>query len=471
MPLPRDRCRLTLCAGAALLITSGCGQKQYRAETKLAADGRVSRAIYQPADDVPLDARQPNAWTKTTYAAEIRPEDWSGSIRDLPDVPADKDHPYFAAWGEFESPKKLPTSYLKPAPPGLPDGKLVVDYEHNDYVFVVEYRWRETLTDIVTLDDMHRSRRQFLDVVIPLVRKCLETGLGPDYEVGGVVDWFDTTGTDWFMEVTDAFFEAGARDQLPPHEQWKETMADVCARYGLNLRDARGRLLDDDLARDAVAKFAGDVLEKRLKRRDGGRVPVSVIDDLLEWVNLKDHPESHSPQLARLDGVAQRVIVEQFGSQQKFEELIMPLGTRMLGLYRVEILGPPRVFRYALEMPGQIVETNGVLTADNRVEWTFEAVQAYPFGYAMQCRALTPKAALERELSGAEPLATRKELLAFVSAVGEDFLLRETLRVCVKNRSMDPLFAARDKVVAESGDPATFDTVIKLLKLTTAAGK
>jgi hypothetical protein len=459
------RCRslYALCVIVALW-TSGCGQKLYRAETRLEADGRVSRAIYQPADDTPLDARAAEVWTKTTYAAEIRPENWSGSIRDLPAAAADKDHPYFAAWGEFKSPEKVPATYRKPAPPGLPDGKLALDYTRDDYVLVIAHRWSETLTDIVTLDDMHRSRRQFLEVVIPLVSKCLEKALGPDYETDALVAWLESTGRDWFVELTDAFFEAGARNQLPPNDEWKQTLADVCGRYGLKLRDEQGALLDEDRARASVAAFAEQVLRQRLRRRDGREVPQSVFDDLLEWVNLKDPAATQNPRLARLDGLAQQVIAQQFGSQQKFEELVSPLAVRMLGLYRVEVLGPPRAFHYALEMPGPVVESNGLLVADNRVLWKFEAVQAYPFGYAMRAVALAPELAVQRELVGGEPIATREAMLEFVEAVSADFLLRETLRKCVKARSTDPLFEARAQVAAERGDTQPFDTVIRLLK-------
>jgi hypothetical protein len=453
-----------LVASAVTLAASGCGQKLYRAETTLLADGRVSRAIYQPIDDTPLDARQADVWGKATYAAEIRPEKWSGSIRDLPMAAADKDHPYFAAWGEFASPAKLPTHYVKTSPRGLPDGRLALEYEREDFIFVVEHRWKETLTDVVTLDDMHKSRQQFLDLAIPLVRRCLETGLGPEYDVDGVIEWLRHRGTPLFDELTDAFFEAGARGQLPPSDQWKASMADVCSRHGLQLRDVDGQLLDNERARDAVAQFVNRVLRENLKMRAGGEVPQTAIDDLLEWLNLKDQPLATNPRLARLDGLAKRVIIEQFGSQQKFEDRIAPLGARMFGLYRAEILGPPRRFYYTLTTPGPIIETNGVLAADNRVAWTFEAVEAYPFGYLMECRALAPQAALQRELLGAQPLATREQMLEFVKLVGSDLALRETLRTCAKRKSLEPLASLRDAIAKEAGDTQSLDACLKLLQ-------
>jgi hypothetical protein len=458
---------LCACSALALLITAGCGQSLYRAETKLAADGSIRRAIYQPADDTTALARDPRVWSGVTYAPEIRAEKWRGSIRDLPPAEQNKERSYFAAWGQFASADKLPDSYIKPAPRGLPDGKLVVKYERVDHVLVVEHRWTETLTDIVTLDDMHRSRRQFLELAIPLADKCLQVGLGPDYDTSGIVEWMNATGTDWFVELTDAFFEAGTRGQLPPNGQWKQSMADVCARYGLKLRDEQGQIFDNDRARAAVADFAAGILRRELKRRDGAAVPQAAIDDLLEWLNLKDNSAADTPRLARLDGLAQRVIEEQFGSQRNFQELVAPLGARMLGLYRVDILGPPRYFHYEMELPGLVVETNGVLAGENRVEWDFEAVEAYPFGYAMECRSLVPQEALQRELLGSEPLTARDDMLQFVADVSKDFLLRETLRRSVKEKSTEPLVAARRQIASENGDTEAFDRVMKLLGLGT----
>ncbi len=462
--LPRSLCAV----GLLFCLISGCGQQIYRAETTLEPDGQISRAIYQPVDDTPVEALAPAAWSGVTYASQIDNDAWTGKIDQLPLAERDRDHEYFAAWGRFASPAKVPATYFKTAPPGLPNGKLVVQYAQNDYIFVTEYDWRETLTDIVSLDDMRRGRRQFLEVVIPLLRKCLETGLGNEYDVDGVVEWLNTTGSDWFVELTDAFFEAGTRDQLPPNTGWKETLADVCGRYGLKLRDANGRVFDDDRARKQVAEFAGEILKQRLKRRDGRPLSQTTVDDLLEWVNLIDPPQSQNPRLARLDGVAQKVIEAQFGSQEEFAGLIRPLAARMLGLYRMEILGPPRRFHYQMQLPGSIVETNGTLLGGDKVLWTFEAVQAYPYGYEMRARALAPNAAVQQAFLNSEPLTSQADMLAYLNAMNSDFMLGEALRMCVKKKSIDPLYAARVRTVTEDGNTRPYDTVLRLLKLPAA---
>src|SRR5690606_20933870 len=115
----------------------------YRAETVVESDGRIRRAIYQPADETPA-AAQEAAWAESTFAPRVRHQEWDASIRSLPKAIQDKDRPYFAAWGEFATGAELPQTFHRTAPEGYPDGTLQLDYQREDLVLVVEHRWRET---------------------------------------------------------------------------------------------------------------------------------------------------------------------------------------------------------------------------------------------------------------------------------------------------------------------------------------
>ncbi len=159
------------------------------------------------------------------------------------------------------------------------------------------------------------------------------------------------------------------------------------------------------------------------------------------------------------------MVAEQFGSQQDFAELVTPLTTRMLGLYRVEVFGPPRKFFYQMRMPGAIVETSGVLAGENRVEWSFEAVQAYPFGYLMHGRSLAPNNAAQHDMLGSEPLSTRRDMLAFVEAYNSNFMVGEAIRHCLKRKSTAPIYEARDRTAGEGGSTRPYETIIRVLKL------
>ena len=136
----------------------GCGVEYYESETTLYSDGSVERAVYQPQSKTPKAAQDRRLWEQVTYASEICLEERGQSIRELPPAAPDKDHDYFAAWGRFASADKIPDYFTLSIPDGSKAGRLQRQSSRIDHVFVIEHRWEETLTDIVTFADMRTAR-------------------------------------------------------------------------------------------------------------------------------------------------------------------------------------------------------------------------------------------------------------------------------------------------------------------------
>ena len=448
----------------AALLTLGCEPNLYRAETELHADGSVHRAIYQPVEATPPDAQKAGVWKTSTYAKRIEHDKWTGGISDLPRADRDERHPYFAAWGRFESPDKLPQAYSKKAPRTLQDGKLDIEYQREDYVLVVEHRYRENLTDIVTLDDMHLARGELADLLVPLAQHILDEALGGEYDTTMLADWLNQTGAPWFFELTDVVFEAGARKALS-EEKLAAAMAPICARRGLVLTDASGKLLDNEAIEDAVEAYATKVLREHLQRRDGGKVSDEAISTIVEWIGLKDRPaNSDDPYKYYRDSV-EKVIAGKFGNDEAFKDAVEPLVARVLGLYASDLLGKRHHFRYTLTMPGTIVRTNGTLLSDRSVRWTFEGMDAYPFGYAMECDSLVVQAGLETELLGRKVLVDNETTFKYIDLVGSHDALREVMQACAREKSMAPYYKACDASAAASTTEQELDALGKLLGL------
>lgn len=460
----RARTITALAASAAALVMSGCEPKLFRAETVLNDDGSVRRAIYQPADATTAEAQKPGVWTGNTYAQRIEPDAWSGKIADFPAAAHDDKHPYFAGWGDFESPDRLPSAFVKQAPPGLPDGKLVVEYQRDDYVLVVQHRWKETLTDIVTIDDMHLARREMADLLIPLAQKILDKALGDEYDTTHLVDWLHQTARPWFFEITDIVVASGARRELL-EDKLDLALAPVCARHGLVLTDASGKPLDDEKIERAVGLYAERVLRDNLRRRDGEPVSDEAIHEILEWLGFRERLENSDERYKRYNDAVETVIAETFGGDEAFEDAVKPLWARLLGLYVSDFVGSPHHFHYTLTTPGAIVKTNGTLVSDRSVRWTFAGGEAYPFGYAMECESLDVQSELEQELLGEKVLDNRDTMLKYVEIVGSNEALLDALRACAREKSMAPFYKARDQSAAASKTEEAFDAMFRLLKL------
>jgi hypothetical protein len=222
----------------------------YRSETVWHADGSVDRAIYQDWNATPDSMRGSKAWQQTTSAPDPQKLDrqgWSGPISTLPVRPGSDGGSYFAAWGRFPSPRDIPVHFVHKAPEnsGVADAELVRDCHSTDYVFVREFRWRETLTDVVKFEEMRSAREQLADLLIDFGRDSFDEAYGRDYDINGLVSWLRTEGKTWLAELTDyAYLHAAARKGRAAFSENVHGMAEICARHGLALQ-ANGKYLGD----------------------------------------------------------------------------------------------------------------------------------------------------------------------------------------------------------------------------------
>lgn len=243
---------------ALAIAASGCDE--YRLETILYSDGSVDRAIYQPEKDTPAEARKADRWRQVTFAPppdKAVKEGWSGLIRDLPIKWPNNERPYLAAWGRFPSPEHIPDHVAFPPPEGskVPKGKLVRSYRRNDYLFVVEHRWREALTDVVALEDMRKARHELADLALQVGEDIFNEAVGPDYDSSALFKWLRSEGKMILAEFTEArFVQYAVRKGKDRWPAFKENLADIFARHGLVLKP-QGKWLDDKNAEEALDKF------------------------------------------------------------------------------------------------------------------------------------------------------------------------------------------------------------------------
>lgn len=425
---------------------AGCGQEVFRAETKLEANGRVTRAIFQPKGETPESVRKPGVWSGgMTYSVERPAGPWSAPISSLPVLP-EAEKPYFAAWGTFDSIAKIPEHYFVKAGFGLPDGKLIRDYKTIDHGFVTEHVWRETLTDIVTIDDLHQARDELTRLLIDTGDDILQATFGDEYDFSDLARWFDTEGRTWVAELLDASFDAASRTK--EDKAWSATLmpaaSRICRRHGLDLPDILESPPETDEFQRTLQSFARDTIRRTVKRRDGRTVSDLVIEQIVITI-YTGFSAAHGDDELRaklppgLEAAKAKVIVRRFESDEKFQARLQPLALRICGLYRIRLLGPPRPFHFTLEVPGVITRTNGVFVSDRVVEWSFHAIEAYPHGYSMECRFLVPDTVRQKQLLNGTPLTDRDSLVRFVTIVNHDQAIRDTLRASIDAATLEPL--------------------------------
>jgi hypothetical protein len=451
---------------AAVTLLAGC-RSDYRCETIVRPDGQVERAVYQPVSNTPDATRKEGVWQqlkgRVPTPEQLEREGRPVGIRQLLARPelADQDQAgsYFAAWGTFPSAKQIPDHLVFKAPEGarVPDGRLVRDHQRTDYVFVVEHRWRETLTNVVQLEDMRRAREELIELLADVWGDTFHEAVGQDYQADALVQWLKTEGKAWAGELTDAAFVHFAAHKGPTARQaFLPRLAEICGRHGLEL-NADGQLLKGDAVEERIKAFATELVCRHVRRRaDGERVER---ESATAWVKLlfgsDDEPRKWRDRFKTAEA---KVIAKRFGDRPSFDRRTEALLVRVGGLYAADWVFENQHFHYTLTMPGTIVETNGEIMAENRACWRFTAHAAYPSGYEMTCRSLAPQ--VEVQLLGGRPLNSAEGMTRFVEIVNADRRLPEVLEACRKQKKMQPLVDYRNA----QGNPR-LDELLRLLGL------
>jgi hypothetical protein len=458
----------SLARAAVLLVlcvfSSGC-PKVYRSETVWHADGSVDRAIYQDRDATPESVRRSKVWLQTTSAPDpqtLERRGWSSPISKFPVKKPGEAGPYFAAWGHFQSPQELPAHFIRRAPDGaaVPDSELVRRCNWTDYIFVREYRWQETISDIVHFEDMRKARGQLADLLIDFARDSLTEAFGHDYDTAGFISWLRTEGKTWVAEITEyAYVQAAIHKGPSGLNALADGMAEICARHGLALK-AQGRFLEGNELEKALRDFLVDKIAQHVRRRnDGTLVDRKTVETFL--IELDDRT---SITRNGLDRAMDRIIGQKYRGREEFEKQTIGLLIRIAGLHWNILHLEGDDFNFALTVPGEVVTTNGQLLSTNKVRWQFKEWEAYPLGYVMECRSLVPDPEAQKNLLQNQPLAERETMLQFVALVADREPLRKALQECRKRKSVVPLYDYAKSIGPAKGDDEV-QTVSRLLKL------
>jgi hypothetical protein len=439
------------------LFSLGC-TRFYRCETVWNADGSVDRAIYQEAAATPEPTRRPQLWKQVTFAPspdKLERDGWTGGITKLP-VRPDGSNSYFAAWGRFKSPQHLPDHVLFDSPKdvALPPGKLVRDCQYKDYGLIQEYHWRETLTDVVQLDDIRQAREELADLLIDLWQDSFKRTFGQEYDATDLVKLMQTEGKTWLRQMTDfAFVHCMTRKGSAAQKELWDGLARICTEHELLLGGPGQRPKNEEYEK-IIEEFVVDKLCHYVQRKkDNKRLDKETAIAL--WGDLRGKKQGWP-----FGQAIENVIDAKHGGKEAFDQRFGELLLRVFGHYFFRFIFPES-FDYSLTVPGEIVGTNGQILAVDRARWQFRAEEAYPAGYVMECRSLLLRSEIQKQLFPKSRLSDRDARLQFILLVRDDEQLVKVLQDCVSKQSVMPLYTYR----SQAADPPTMDRLFRLLKL------
>jgi hypothetical protein len=427
-----------LLACALAILAAGCGPPPiFTVETVVHPDGSCDRTICQPLiRGLPPEAVKPEWIGKieqaqpTVPGGPFKPE-WVARWKSVtflkgpPASPCDGreagTEAYFTARGTFRSPKEIPPHYLHSDDknPQVGASELKRCYERIDRVFIVEHRWSERVTDIVTLPGFLEARDKLLDILLPLGLRLLGEEFGPDYDLSGLSEFVRKDVRRALEEASVLIYDAGVRRRLRRGDTIDPELAGrlvaLSRRIGFDPLDAKGKLLANQAFDRRFEESFSRVMLQHVRHRDGSALERSEWDALIaRW--------RKEPGSMKLDK----------RQEQRLERFVGPLVPRLMGLYGfpLNFLFPPANprFDFALKLPGELIETNGVGCGNGRTRWPFTGDQIFPDGYEMRARSLEIDRDAQRKALGRVAIDGAETALEFIELVGDDSALLEAVR-------------------------------------------
>ncbi len=412
----------------SVLLLSGCGsQPLIQVETVVRGDGSCERTIWQPEGEM-----LPPEATKAEWRSRwnrVKPTEVPPAF--AKERPRDNARKYFTATGTFRTPSEIPAHFLNRVEVGRASavGRLDRSYERLDHVFVIEHRWRETLTNVVSREGFAKARDELRDALLTFIADGLSTAYAAHYDVDALNRYVREEGGRFLDQATDIWFDHAAAHR--PEEELSVRLASLARDFGLDLLDASGNIVEGKEREERISSYLRHRLVLGMRRKDGSRLSEEELRAVID-------PDSDT-SLAR---ARERYWQEH---RQEFEDRLSRPFLGMFGLYGhplgISGSGNPAL-SCSITLPGEIVESNGTIAGVATTRWCFSGDRSFPGGYTMEARSLEIDRASQERILGRIAIKDRDQALALVRELDSSETIREAmgkLRASGSRRPLDDL--------------------------------
>ncbi len=413
-------------------VVAGCNAPPaFLVETVVHPDGSCDRMIWQPKDKfLPEQALKPewNARWKTVSDASGRPGGDSSKGSD--------ELKYFIARGSFTHPREIPPHYryVDTQAPDAGASELERTYARTDYGFVVEHRWHEKITDIVTLPDFIKARDELIDLLLPLFTELIENVFGKDYDVSRFVTFLRSDFRRFLENVSFILYDAAVRQRsMVKDAKFDDALINhlyaEAERLGLDrklLAEAfKGKFPGDKKDSERTYKvFLGRVVARYFRHRNRTAVSAAEAEELIRAIvdnhRYEDAIREQSERIGkRLQG------------DKQLETRINRSLVRITGLYSTLgflFSGGPPEYEFTMVLPGELIESNATRTKAGRIHWKFGGGQLFPDGFGMDARSIFIDRDGQRKVLGRVVIDDETKAIEFMEIVGDEGPFLEAVR-------------------------------------------
>ena len=215
------------------LVLAGCGRTSYRAETAWSSTGRLQRTLVLPSADVNEEALE--QWSTVDQLSADAGDDCSTPLDKLPVLETGVGTS-LRLTGKFESPEFLPATLRIKAPELAQFGTLRQSSSRRDWGLVTEYRWSETLTDVVSLSGMQQARGEAVELLSQILEEICRQ---ESHDGAALENWLRNDFGSFVADLQAAGLAlAAARAE---ETTFQRELLLVCERHGLHLGTPEGQ--------------------------------------------------------------------------------------------------------------------------------------------------------------------------------------------------------------------------------------
>jgi hypothetical protein len=421
-----------LAACLIAFLTTGCGEPpSFRIETVVHPDGSCDRSIWQPKEHfLPPLALTPEWNQRWKTVADVA--DPPGASQ--PSKSSDSYH-YFTATGTFAHPRDIPPHYhcgAKDAP-DLGSSDLERTYETKDFGLVVEHRWQEKITNIVTMSSFLNARDDLLDRLVPIWIDALEKIFGPDYDLSRLAAYIRYDGRRLLDNIALILYDAASHGQVfgtddKPRPELIDRLLDQAQRADLD----RALILqvfthkpDEPAHVASLSALLQKCVTQYFRHHDGKSLTDAEAADLIQSViEHRRYQTAIERQRKRMNWL--------FEPNKPLDKQATRTLQQMTGLYFPFALfsqgnGAP-IYHFETTLPGETIETNGTMIAPGRARWQFTGLQLFPSGFEMHARSIVINRESQQKVLGKVIIATPAQAIELIDLVNNETPVLEALR-------------------------------------------
>jgi hypothetical protein len=286
--------------------------------------------------------------------------------------------------GTFAHPEQMPSDFLRDVELLDAPARNRVDFVVEDLLFAKRYVYRERYVDAIQPEDLKENKRDAVRFAQKFAHAMIAGEFGRAFDTQELDRFIDGAGADLVGDLIEIYwFE---RKQLSKQDPvTRQTGLDRALARALKRIERVGATFDakdgEDDNREVLEAWLRDLFSSNLKRKvDGSRPTLSDFD----YFFPKDAPWSG------LETMIARAAQAEYGTTEKAEDVARRVLLGITGTFGSPPAQAEFHFDCAVELPGQLLRTNGYLETERSAFWVFEGEDLFPQGQWLEAESFTP---------------------------------------------------------------------------------